>query len=263
MRNKIKSYLSDLFFPSQNCSFCGKLYQTNNYPMYIRDNELSKAIFQLPKICSSCKEQLTLPDAPYCYSCHKPLKDILYNNNDNLCEECEMNNKEKNFVFNRSVLLYTTFIKDLLALYKYRGKMSLATDLSHLMKLTYDFYFNNIEIDLLTYVPLHKNRSNERGFNQAEQLAKELYRLSGVEIIDSLIKLKDTSKLSMTFKEERIEKVKGAFIIKEEASKKINGKSVLLVDDIYTTGVTINECSKILKNAGAKKIYSLTLARAF
>lgn len=252
--DKIKSYFLRLLFPTQICSFCGK--EINNI-------DSGEVVFTVPNICLKCLKKFELPDVPYCYHCHKPLKDLLYIGGEPICKDCIKYYKTNYFVFNRSATLYTEFVKDLLALYKYRGKESLAIEFSYLLKIAYDSYFKDIEIDCLTYVPLHNERLRERGFNQAEKMTKNIQSLIGIQTLDLLVKIKNTEKLSRTQKKERLEQVRGAYALKEEVQKKVTGKSILLIDDIYTTGVTINECSMLLKNAGAKKIYSLTLARAY
>ncbi|MCK4431899.1 MAG: ComF family protein, partial [Candidatus Aminicenantes bacterium] len=110
-------------------------------------------------------------------------------------------------------------------------------------------------------VPLHPKRKKQRGFNQAFIIAKELAMLKGIKLVEGqLVKLKNILPQTSLKAEDRQKNVKGAFGIKER--EKIEGKIILLVDDVYTTGSTIRECSSVLKNAGAKDVRALTLARA-
>lgn len=110
-------------------------------------------------------------------------------------------------------------------------------------------------------VPLHKKRKKERGFNQAQSIAEELARLKSIEMEEGvLIKVKNVPPQTLLEIEEREKNISGAFrVVREE---KIKGKTVLLVDDVYTTGSTVRECSLALRKAGAKEVRALTLAQA-
>ncbi|GAH54355.1 unnamed protein product, partial [marine sediment metagenome] len=110
-------------------------------------------------------------------------------------------------------------------------------------------------------VPLHPKRKKKRGFNQAQIIAKELARIKGIELRDQmLLKIKNVPPQTSLRVEERAENVSGAFGVAK--GDKIKGKVVLLVDDVYTTGSTIRECSSVLRNAGVKEVKALTVAQA-
>ncbi len=115
--------------------------------------------------------------------------------------------------------------------------------------------------DIIIPVPISKKRKKQRGYNQSEIIAKYLAKqLPLVEYQkDVLYKIKDTSPQSLLDKEKREMNIQGAYYIKNE--KKVQNKKIVLLDDIYTTGATVNECSKQLKRAGAKEIGVLTLAK--
>ena len=107
---------------------------------------------------------------------------------------------------------------------------------------------------------MYKPKQSVRGYNQSELIAKELFKELDISYEkNNLIKIKDTKTQSKLNKTQRIENIKEAFIIKDDA--KIKDKRVILVDDIYTTGNTVNECSKVLKKAGAKEIIVVTIAK--
>ena len=111
--------------------------------------------------------------------------------------------------------------------------------------------------DIIIPVPMYKTKKDTRGYNQAEVLAKEL---GGVPMKnDVLIKIIDTKKQSTLNKEERSQNLIGAYKIQN--SEIIQNKNIILIDDIFTTGSTVNECSKILKQAGAYEICVLTIAK--
>ncbi|WP_339060502.1 ComF family protein [Tepidibacillus marianensis] len=163
---------------------------------------------------------------------------------------------------NRSAVLYNEMMKEYLALYKYRGKESLAIPFGQLIKVTYDQYFKETPLDLITYVPLHPSRLQERSFNQAEQLATQLSYYTGIPTIGTLKRIKETHKQSKSGKWERLSEMKDAFQVDEKTKEYIQGKSILIIDDIYTTGATLNECAQELIDSGAGKVFRLTLARA-
>lgn len=113
---------------------------------------------------------------------------------------------------------------------------------------------------MLLPVPLHHKRLREREFNQSLLLAKKIGKALKIPLIpDNLQRIRWTRPQIELKGEERLINVKGAFALKNH--KTIEGKSILLIDDVYTTGATVRECSKILKKAGVEKVYVLTLAR--
>jgi ComF family protein len=110
-------------------------------------------------------------------------------------------------------------------------------------------------------VPLHIRRLRERGYNQALLLVRELSKRMGIPYEErTLAKINDTPVQIALKKRERRKNLKGAFQIKGKET--IKGKSIVLVDDVYTTGATVNECSRTLLAAGAKQVTVLTVARA-
>ena len=145
--------------------------------------------------------------------------------------------------------------------YKFEGK-------SYLYKTFAKIILNNEKIckilltyDIMTIVPIHKKRRSERGYNQSELIARKITNnINGLEYINLLKKIKNNPKQSLLAREERIANVKNAYeVINQEI---LVNKKIILFDDIYTTGSTVNECAKILKENGAKEVLVLTLAKA-
>ena len=115
----------------------------------------------------------------------------------------------------------------------------------------------NIEADFIVPIPLYWQRLNDRGFNQAEEIARYLDKQ---KLVDILVRKKKTKPLAeMRTKEERSEEIKGVFELKKEA-KRIVGKKILLVDDVYTSGATMREAAKVLKRNGAREVWGWVLA---
>jgi len=113
---------------------------------------------------------------------------------------------------------------------------------------------------ILIPVPLYKNKLKQRGFNQAEEIAKELSKFLKIPIItDALIKIKPTPAQVELDKKQRKNNIKGVFSVKNPEA--IKQKKILLVDDVFTTGTTMEECAKILKEHNVKKIWGVVVAR--
>jgi ComF family protein len=170
--------------------------------------------------------------------------------------------KRPPFASHRSFGRYTGKLKDAILLYKYRRFHVLGKDFARLMNRTLGKE-DSIwwEVSVIIPVPLHKKRKKERGFNQAQGIAEELARLKSIELDEGvLVKVKNVPPQTFLEIEERAKNVSGAFRVVNE--KKIKGKIVLLVDDVYTTGSTVKECSLVLREAGAKEVRVLTLAQA-
>lgn len=135
---------------------------------------------------------------------------------------------------------------------KYRGRFAILQELVNMSPENFNFKF-----DYLVPVPLAKKRQTERGFNQAEKLARYL-KLAPV--LNCLKRTRDTKpQFDLTFSE-RQKNIKNAFAIIAHSSLLI-GHSLCLVDDVATTGSTLSECAKVLKSAGASKVYAICIAR--
>ena len=122
------------------------------------------------------------------------------------------------------------------------------------------FFFNKKSNYVLVPVPLHKQRLKWRGFNQAEEIGKELSSFLNIPLVsDCLIKNKKTPPQTNLSQEQRKENIFNSFTIKNK--RKIKEKRILLVDDIFTIGATMEECAKVLKKSGAKEVVGIVIAR--
>jgi ComF family protein len=174
------------------------------------------------------------------------------------CAEC----KERNFYFDavRSLTPYQGVIRDCIMQLKYKKKTGLVKILGRalvdfLKELPYDIK----GYDFLVPVPLHKRRLRERGFNQAELLAKEIGRYFKIPVLSNNLKrIINTDFQSKLARKERLKNVKDAFVVKDPIC--FEDKRIILIDDVFTTGSTVNECSKALKEARTKEILVITLA---
>ena len=117
-----------------------------------------------------------------------------------------------------------------------------------------------LSIDCICYVPISKDSLKKRGFNQCSVLAKNISSILDIPVIDCLVKVKETKEQKLLGKEERMKNILDAFEIKNK--EKLFRKNILLIDDVYTTGATINECKKNIEKCNINKIYLLTIAKS-
>ena len=145
---------------------------------------------------------------------------------------------------------YEPFVKEL------SGPLS-SLIINHLQMLDTKPNFSDF---LLVPVPLEKKRLKWRGFNQSKEMGKEIARFLRIGEADNvLIKTKETPPQMELSEEERKENIKGVFLVKNK--ELIKNKKILLIDDVYTTGATMEECARVLKEAGAKEIIGIVIAR--
>ena len=168
---------------------------------------------------------------------------------------------EVHFKVHRSSGLYEGTLKEAIHTFKYGGVFPLVRVFGDLLQSTFQTLSQDYPVDVMIPVPLHIRRLRERGFNQALLLVKELNRRIGIPYEERVLKkIKDTPVQIALKKRERRKNLKGVFQVKD--TETIKGKSVVLVDDVYTTGATVNECSRALLKAGAERVAVLTVARA-
>jgi competence protein ComFC len=114
---------------------------------------------------------------------------------------------------------------------------------------------------LITFVPLHQQKLRLRGYNQCQEIALELSKLSGIAVKNLLLKKKNTkAQAQIKDQDERLRRMNDLFQVRNKYEKLIKEKTIIIIDDILTTGATLNAVSKILKETGAKQIFCLVLA---
>lgn len=203
------------------------------------------------QICEKCLNNMQKIKEPVCSKCGETLEDGNLN-----CSFC----KSFNYAFksNRSIFYYDENSSRIIKGLKYNQRKYYAKFIAKLMTEDKSIFE---KIDLITFVPISRKRKRARGFNQAEEIAKEISKIVGVETIELLEKVKDNKTQAGLSQKERLENLKGTFEIKAGCEDKISGKNVLIVDDVFTTGATLNECSMVLKIAKPKKVTTLTFAK--
>ena len=151
-------------------------------------------------------------------------------------------------------------MKQVMHAFKYEHACHLAGDLGGLLAGCVSAHYAGIPFDGITYVPLHSRKGRERSYNQARLLAVSAGRKLGLAIQHRCLRrIRGTQTQTRLSAEERKRNVRGAF--KAMTPEWINGRRLLLVDDVMTTGATVNECAKVLMDAGAYSVHVVTVAR--
>ena len=204
------------------------------------------------KICDTCFATFTFLKSPKC-----PVCGIMYlksGGDDHLCGECLEN--EPYFTKAQSLVRYSKEVGHLIHKFKFGGDLSV---LSTFGSWSAKFFCNDLkDVDYIIPVPLYKKRIQERGFNQANLLAKEFFLQDRHKIKHFLKRIKYTKPQTKLSGELRRKNLKDCFKLVDEPN--LHGKVIYLVDDVYTTGTTVNECAKVLVKAGAKRVEVFTLA---
>ena len=202
------------------------------------------------RICLECMDKLKVLTPPWCMKCGKKLE-----SDEEFCRDC----REKTHYFERGRALYEYgSVASGVYRMKYGGKQEYATYFGEEMAEYLKSFIKQIGPDGIVPIPLHKQRQRKRGYNQAELLAKALGDAMNIPVYDKmLVRIKNTKPLKLQNPTERQNNLKKAFII---GKNDVKLKTILIVDDIYTTGSTINEAAQVLRRNGAEKIYFVTLA---
>lgn len=178
---------------------------------------------------------------------------------DHLCGRCLVASRQYDSA--RAYGIYSGTLLVLVHQLKYRGQAGLGAPLGRLLYAAFCRWFSHVAPDLIVPVPLHPRRFRQRGFNQAYQLVRGWPSVGRPEIArELLVRRRSTPPQTGLGRRDRRKNIRGAFEV--EAGKRISGKRILLVDDVMTTGATLNECARVLRVAGAARVDCLTLARS-
>ena len=157
----------------------------------------------------------------------------------------------------RAVWPYEGNIREVVRRYKYNGLRSLAPVLA--LEMAHVLREWGPAINLIVHVPVHPARLRERGFDQSELLARELSRMTELDAVPALVRLRETGVQARAMSAvERTSNVRGAFHVPNPAQ--VHRTNVLLIDDVLTTGATLTEAARALRHAGARNVYALTFA---
>jgi ComF family protein len=244
------------------CYQCSSLYQqrTSCGPQETTFEQLFDAF-----LCPVCRSDFRPIESPLCLRCGVPFTGG--QGPDHLCGSCEK--EPPCFHAARSTGAYQGALRSMIHLLKYRAHAQVAQPLGQLLWGTFRQYWSPEEIDVIVPVPLHPRRLRERGFNQASLLIREWPKLASSQGLkwsraylaaDLLQRCRQTCPQTGLDRLQRISNLARAFGISGHGD--VRGLSVLLIDDVLTTGATADQCARVLLSAGANAVHVLTLARA-
>lgn len=227
--NRFSGRLLDLVFPTR-CAGCGALGDL---------------------LCAVCRGQVQPVPQPVCIRCGKPVQHA------GRCLACRDASFQVAAI--RAAAVYREPISQAIHEFKYNGRKGLSQPLGEFLAAYWRG--RTVSVDLVIAVPLHKHRLNERGFNQSQLLAETLCRAAGLPLLqpDVLRRERETQQQVHLGPEERRQNVSGAF---QWTGPPLAGVSVLLIDDVATTGATLEACGEALHAADAGRVWALTVARA-
>ncbi|MDI6736754.1 MAG: ComF family protein [bacterium] len=210
-------------------------------------------------ICKDCFSKIEFITSPYCDKCGKILVESFKEIEKPICKDCY--SLKRYFYEARAVSIYEGALREGIHILKFEKKVGIHKPLGDLLVRYLKEQQEDLisRIDFLIPVPLHRKRFNSRGFNQAQLLCDYIEKHLNLPVILDLQRIRWTTPQMNLGRSERLQNIKGAFEVKNKDT--ISGKQILLVDDIFTTGATVNECSRVLIKAGAKQVSVLTLAR--
>lgn len=232
------SQIINLLYPAL-CTVCGKKMNQWNQ-----------------NLCKDCITKISFRKPPFCIKCGKQLNgdlDIVAN-----CFDCKK--IELYFDKAQSSCLYDEPIKTLIHNFKYKKITALGAEFSEIMLDFMEKYHIGKNLDFVLPIPMHPKRLFQREINPSLILAKRIAKRLCVEFLDNTLKkIKNTPPQSKLARPKRTKNITGSFAVAKNSL--VKGMNILLVDDLFTTGSTVNECAKVLKNGGATYIEAITLAR--
>lgn len=225
---KYQSRFSRIFFP-ERCSRCGKII-----PIYYTS-------------CPSCEERVTVIGDSFCQHCGKEIGSCLCKDNISI-----------SLPHVAGVYIYSDDIREKIHAMKFRKRRTFAYTFAEDMAKRVNRVYSDVSFDAVTFVPMIKKDEKLRGYNQSRLLAKALAQTLSVPLRDCLEKTRSTKKQHTLTGEERKDNLKGSFSLSTTAD--VAGKTILLCDDIKTTGATLSECVNVLLAGGAKDVYCICIA---
>ena len=226
-----------LFYPP-HCAACGANTEPGVY------------------LCASCAATVARIEAPFCRVCSQPFEGAI--TSEFTCSNC----KDREFHFDCAVTRFMSrgVVREFIHSFKYEREFYLRHPLADwAAEALADPRLALEPFEFLVPVPLHSTRQREREFNQAEAVAELLAKRTGVPVYAALKRVRYTTTQTRLDRHERMENLRGAFRVRHPA--RVLRRHILLVDDIFTTGSTVDECARVLRKAGAASVRAITVAR--
>ena len=238
MKTNFFSRLLDTLFPRRiKCILCG--------------DELN--VDERNSVCVHCQTSAPFISGHTCVRCDMPLNEDDYAN---VCFNCKQH--DYHFTAVKAVFAYKAGVRSCIYRLKYKHQAFLADYLYKFMVTKYATL--DWIIDYVIAIPLHPKRLKNRGYNQSQLLAKPFCKDLNLTLLEVMTRVKDTPSQTRLGSRDRAKNMKDSFALTDKSL--IKDKNILLIDDVYTTGTTIEEATRLLLSAGAKAVYGLTLAHA-
>jgi competence protein ComFC len=208
-------------------------------------------------LCAGCEAKLSRIVAPFCSKCSEPFDGAITTTFS--CANCA----HRKLYFDAAVSAYRSrgIARHVILNFKYGKQIHLARLVGRWLIAAFDDpRLGQRSFDAIVPVPLHPARQRERGFNQATLLAEQIGRHLGVSVRPALQRVRFTTTQTAFDRAERIQNLRHAFRLRRNAD--VRGLDVLLIDDVLTTGSTLSECARVLKENGARSVFAATAARA-
>lgn len=229
-------YILNILFP-EKCIACNKITEAN-------------------KICNDCWSNCSFITKPYCTICSYPFEFSTHENS--ICGSCIKQKPKYDRAF--SLLKYDDASKKIIHNFKYHDQLHILEYLVDLLVINGKDLLANSNV--IIPVPMHKHKLLKRGYNQAALLAMRIAKKTKIHYLpEALIKRQNTAPQAGLDRAEREKKIKNNFSLNLKIKEQLLNKNILLIDDVITTGATINECCKELKKANPKQIYVLSIAK--
>ena len=229
----MKIRIPALLWPD-TCPFCGKVYSGGVCPLCA--GKVKRLEVREPK-CMQCGKPVRRPEEEYCHDCA---------------------HTHHQYDRGRSIWLHRPPVSTSIYRFKYQNQRSYGSYYAKKLKEHCGRYIKAWNPEIIIPIPLHPKRRRRRGYNQAEILAGELSKLTGIPAdFSTLVRIRNSVPLKQLAGRERRRNMKGVFAVSRNF---VPGASVLLVDDIYTTGSTMDAAAEILKKSGVGKVYFLTIS---
>ena len=224
---KKKNIIIKLLYP-QRCKYCNNVIDIRR------------------EICHTCENTLKKIEGDICKLCGASVND------------CDCGHKKHFYKYICAPFYYEGAASRAIWRFKFRNATNLSKVFAEDMAKCFNEHYSGYDFDLCTFVPSSKKSLKERGYNQAELLAKDFCELTNLECKELLLKTKETKIQHDLTGVERSGNLVGA--IEVEFDENLDNKRILLIDDIKTTGATLNECAKMLLIGGAAEVFCLTVA---
>lgn len=231
-------YLIDMLYPAR-CPVCREI-----------------VIPKGQRICCGCRDKLKVIAEPRCKKCGKPVEF----EEQEYCSDCK--HRDFHYVRGFSVWIYDSVMKESISDFKYRNRKENANFYIDELIRYHGEAIARLAPDVLVPVPIHQSKFRDRGYNQADILAKGIGKQLGIPVLSHLlIRSRKTLPQKQLDDKERLKNLKEAFCINTREAVKCEKQlnRILLVDDIYTTGSTVEACTGILLEQGIKEVYFVTL----